>query len=96
MNLVIQFETVEDVDEAYHWYARQHVATGARFRVAFDEAVAKALEHPDGYEVLYRETRRVLLRRFPYGIYYRLAGDTLVVIACLHLRRAPRTWRARS
>ena len=42
-----------------------------------------------------RNTRRALLRRFPYGIYCRIYPDTIVIVACMHGRRDPKRWRAR-
>jgi hypothetical protein len=46
---------------------------------------------------LQRATRRALIpRRFPYGLFYRVYGDTIVIVACLHAKRDPRQWQRRS
>jgi plasmid stabilization system protein ParE len=37
-----------------------------------------------------------LLRRFPYGIYYRLYPDSIVIVACMHGRRDPKRWQSRA
>jgi hypothetical protein len=36
------------------------------------------------------------LKRFPFGIIYRIDGDTLRVLALAHRRRRPGFWRGRS
>ena len=41
------------------------------------------------------ETRRALVRRFPYAIYFRPVSDEVVVLAVMHGRRLPRRWRSR-
>jgi plasmid stabilization system protein ParE len=41
------------------------------------------------------EARRVILRRFPYGVFYEIHGDEVVVLACFHSSRDPREWQER-
>jgi len=41
------------------------------------------------------ETRRGRLRRFPYVVYYELAGDDILVLAVWHGRRDPEGWKER-
>jgi plasmid stabilization system protein ParE len=52
--------------------------------------------NPELFPVVHRQTRRALLRRFPYGLYYRIVNDQIVVVACMHGRRDPRQWQSRS
>jgi plasmid stabilization system protein ParE len=84
-----------DVEDAFHWYERQRPGLGTAFRHAVDIAVAALEANPDAYAVLHRNTRRVLLPRFPYGLYYRVVGDQPVVVGCIHAKRHPREWRTR-
>jgi plasmid stabilization system protein ParE len=42
-----------------------------------------------------REIRRALLQTFPYAVYFRVTDDAVIILAVLHLRRDPRTWRDR-
>ena len=37
--------------------------------------------------------RRVIVRPFPYGLYYRVDQDQIAVIALYHCKRAPRGWK---
>lgn len=39
--------------------------------------------------------RRVLVRRFPYAIVYRVAGEELQIVAFAHSKRKPGYWRDR-
>jgi hypothetical protein len=41
------------------------------------------------------DASRGRLRRFPYGLFYRILPDALVVLACFHARRDPRRWQER-
>ncbi len=84
-----------DVEEAYSWYEAQRPGLGDAFRRALDVAVASIEDQPESYAVLHRNTRRVLLPRFPYGLYYRVLDKSILVVACMHGKRHPRTWRSR-
>jgi plasmid stabilization system protein ParE len=84
-----------DVEEAYAWYEEQREGLGDEFRAAIDVAVDLISNNPKLWAVVHRDMRRILLRRFPYGLFYRIVGDELVVVACAHVRRHPKVWRLR-
>ena len=84
-----------DVIEAFLWYEESRPGLGGDFEAAVDEMVERIAESPQLYPVVYRDTRRALLKRFPYILYYYVAGEEIVVIACLHTRRDPRLLRRR-
>jgi len=44
---------------------------------------------------VHNETRRAVLSRFPYAIYFRVAEDEVVVLA-IHGRQHPSGWQTRS
>jgi hypothetical protein len=39
--------------------------------------------------------RRYLLQRFPYGLIYAVEGQTIFVVAVMHLKRKPGYWVSR-
>ena len=69
---------------------------GREFLALVDATLDEIRSRPLSYPVVARDTRRVLLRRFPYAIYFRAYPDAVVVVACMHGRRDPRRWRSRS
>jgi len=86
-----------DIEDAYQWYEAQRPGLGEEFLAALRLARDRVLEHPEAFPVLHRETRRALIpQRFPYGLFYRIYGDTIVVVACMHAKRDPRRWRRRT
>ncbi|MGF6349209.1 hypothetical protein [Variovorax sp. W2I14] len=36
--------------------------------------------------------RWLKLRKFPYGLHYRIRGDEVMIVACLHFRQSPAHW----
>jgi plasmid stabilization system protein ParE len=84
-----------DVEEAYRWYENQRQGLGAAFLHALDVAVSAVESRPEMYRVLHRNTRRVLLPKFSYGLYYRVMEESVLVVGCVHAKRHPRVWRSR-
>jgi len=84
-----------DIEAAYAWYEEQQVGLGDEFLFAVENAIASVVDHPEAYPVVHRDTRRILLIRFPYGLYYRTVGSKVVIVACMHAARHPKRWRSR-
>jgi plasmid stabilization system protein ParE len=88
-------EADADLQEAHAWYANIRPELGERFALAVDatvEAISKDALH---FPVVHRGRRRAGVRRFPYGIFFEIQEDRIVVIACFHGRRNPRRWQSR-
>ena len=96
MQLLVRAAAAADVEEAYLWYQRQRAGVGEEFLEAVDAILREIATHPKTYPVIHRETRRALLRRFPYAIFFRVYDETIVVIACMHGRRNPIRWKSRT
>jgi plasmid stabilization system protein ParE len=93
--VVFAAEAEADALDAFAWYDGQRPGLGAQFRDAVDAAVADIAEAPLSYAVHYRDLRRMLVRRFPYAVYYRVHPHTVVVVAIVHGRRHSRVWQGR-
>ena len=96
MELVYRLAAGRDIAEARRWYESQRIGLGREYRqaVRIVESLIKA--HPDSFPRVHGDVRRALVTRFPYAVYYqRLDADTVEIIACLHTRRRPDTWRDR-
>ena len=92
---VLRPATGADIEEAYRWYEGQRPGLGEDFLADVEAGLDLIAERPQLYPVVHRDTRRVLLRRFPYGLLYRDLGDLVVVVACFHAKREPKEWRDR-
>lgn len=84
-----------DVEEAYRWYEERRAGLGEEFLAAVQGTLESIMANPELYPVVHRQTRRALLRRFPYGLYYRVVQGQVVVVACMHASRDPRRWQSR-
>lgn len=68
---------------------------GDRFEAEVRAGLARIVELPECAPVYAGEFRRLLVRRFEHGIFYRIHGTRIVVTAVLDLRQDPAKIRAR-
>ena len=88
-------EVYDDIKIAYDWYESQRIGLGEDFLLALEESYSKISRMPRVYQIMHKIVRRKLLRRFPYGVFFILQDDEVIVIAIMHTRRKPSTWTAR-
>jgi plasmid stabilization system protein ParE len=81
--------------DAEQWYADISVHLSERFVEAVESTVQLIAEFPLRFPVVYRERRRAGVRRFPYGLFYQVEADRILLIACFHGKRNPRRWQSR-
>lgn len=94
--IVLRRAAKAEFEDAAIWYESQRRGLGEEFVIEIDEALAKVAESPMRYPVVFGEIRRTVARRFPFSIYFRLRGSTVVVLAIFHGRRDPRVWQRRA
>lgn len=98
MNLPVHVraEAARDLEDAATWYEEQGVGLGHDFLEEFRHCLQRVAERPGPYPSLHRNTRRALLRRFPFGVFYRVETGSIVVVAVLHGSRDPQHWKQRT
>jgi len=89
-------EAEHDLAEAAVWYEEQHAGLGAQFLDEVLAVTSTIAEMPRLYAILHRNTRRALMHRFPFGIYYQVDDAGIIVIAVMHGSRHPQKWKERA
>jgi plasmid stabilization system protein ParE len=88
-------EANQDLLDARTWYDNVRPELGERYALAVEATVEAIAEHSLHFPVIYQGRRRAGVRRFPYGIFFEVQDNRIVVIACFHGRRNPRRWQLR-
>ena len=81
---------------AFEWYLERSPAAAERFLAAVDDAMRRIEEAPERYPLIRGRLRRVLLERFPYGVYYKVYPSVISVVGVIHGHRHPDTWLRRA
>lgn len=92
---VLRPAAAADVEEAYRWYEAQREGLGREFLQVVGAALAELRQRPLSAPLVHQGIRRLLLRRFPYGLFYKLIRGQVVVLACFHAKRNPHRWPSR-
>ncbi len=88
-------EAEVELQEAAAWYEAISPRLAVRFVYAIDEAVKAIATAPLQYAVVSHGRRRAGVRRFPYGLFFLVEEQRIVVLACFHAKRNPRRWQKR-
>jgi len=84
-----------DYRDAARWYEDRALGVGYRFVARIEQALLLISEAPRRAATLLADIRRMRIREFPFFIYYVVEDSRIVVLAVLHARRNPTTWRHR-
>ena len=85
-----------EIVAAFEWYLERSPAAAQQFLDAVDAAMVLIEEAPERHPIIRGRLRRVLLRRFPYAVYYRVFPSTISVVGVIHGHRHPDTWLRRA
>ena len=94
--LTVRRQAKADIRQAARWYEGQRRGLGRAFVQQIDTLLDHVRANPMQHQVVYREVRRAIPRRFPYGVFYRIDGSDVLVFAVAHLHRDPSTWQDRA
>ena len=77
-----------DLLGARDWYERERPGLGDEFLDEIAGAVRELEREPERVRLYYRNFRRVLLRRFPYKIFYQIIGKRVIIFRILHAKQS--------
>ena len=86
---------LQEVEDAQAWYEARSLLAASAFLRELSVAVQRIQKAPHRYPIADAGTRRILLDRFPFTIYYREGSKNLNIVAVAHQKRRPGYWSAR-
>jgi len=85
--VIIRPNAEADLREAWSWYESQRAGLGDELLIEIGAAMHRLEADPERRRFYYRDFRRLLARRFPYKLFYRVEGDRVIVFRILHAKR---------
>jgi plasmid stabilization system protein ParE len=70
-----------DVAATFAWYEKEQAGLGQEFLIELRATYDRVADAPLAYQDLRSGIRRVLVRHFPYAVYFVAEGDVVVVLA---------------
>lgn len=93
--LEVRPEAELDALEAALWYDGEREGLGTEFLAALRATLARVEEGPRRFPLVFREFRRAILQRFPFGVFFIVEDELATVVAVTHLHRDPSVWQTR-
>ena len=86
-SLLIRPEARDDIEQAFDWYESRREGLGFEFERCLEDAFARVLRDPESHATIFDDVRRVPVRRFPFGVFYRTHASQVAVLAVYHSQR---------
>ncbi len=87
--VIVRPEAEHDLKEAFSWYEDNRTGLGYDSLLQVDAGINFIQRNPDVHPIEYKETRKHLIKRFPYKIIYLVEGKKIVILAVIHGKRSP-------
>jgi toxin ParE1/3/4 len=78
-----------DIQDAYEYYEGYQEGRGTLFLSHLDAAFTYIRNFPEIAPPFHGRYRRLLIPRFPYGIFYALESDRVIIAAVMNLQQNP-------
>lgn len=82
-----------DVESDFWYYELAHPGLGHEFKSGITEALRRIAEYPGATAEIEPGVRWLMLKQFPFKLFYLSEEDPLRVIAVVHAAADPDTWR---
>lgn len=96
MKVELHPEARAELREARRWYYERSPLSAFAFADEVDRAVSRIREAPNQFPLADHVTRRLVLRRFPFTVFYRARENEIVIVAVAHQKRRPGYWKQRA
>ena len=89
MNYSLEFlpEAKLEMKEVFLWYEGRREGLGDEFTTEVEDALERLLRSPSSYGIVFHGMRRMAVKRFPYGVYYLVRDELVLVVAVSQSRR---------
>jgi plasmid stabilization system protein ParE len=84
-----------EVTRAVIWYDRRQAGLGDGLLYEIDAVVSRIMANPVQFPLVGNNIRRAALKRFPYGLFFRVLPNKIQVLALFHTSRDPEKLRRR-
>lgn len=85
-----------ELEDIINYYNREQPSLGYTFALEAKKTFTRIAEFPEAWHPLSTNTRRCRVKDFPYAVIYNHTKEEIVVLAIMHMRRHPDSWRNRA
>ncbi|HEU5054066.1 MAG TPA: type II toxin-antitoxin system RelE/ParE family toxin [Hanamia sp.] len=86
--IIIKPIVLLDLDEALLWYEAEQPGLAKRFYQSFEIAIERIRKNPNAFFDVAPEVKKILLKKFPYKIFYTISGNKIIILGIAHVKRS--------
>lgn len=97
INMKFEFLDIAQIelDESFEYYELQQSKLGYRFVYEVRNSIERISYFPVAWQQITKNTRRCLVKNFPYGVIYQILENKILIVAIANLHRKPDYWKDR-
>ena len=85
--LLVEEAAEDEITEIGNWYQRQQKGLGVDFLIKLGDALDLIRHRPFSFPEVEPEIRRVIMKKYPYVIYFAVLGKRISVLRVRHTSR---------
>jgi plasmid stabilization system protein ParE len=89
-------EAESDLADAVMWYEGRLPGLGVDLVAKVRQTLSRIADSPELFAPLHKDVRRAPVKRFPYGVFYRIREERVEVVGVFHDSRDPAEWQGRA
>jgi plasmid stabilization system protein ParE len=86
--IIIEPRAWTDLDDIIFWYENASRGLGKRFYENFENSLNRIKKNPNAFLEIEPSVRRILIKKFPYKLFYTISGNKIFVIGIMHAKRS--------
>ena len=88
--LIIRPRTVEQARKQFVWYEEKRIGLGEDFLLSIEACLNYIQRSPFAFQKKHKDIRVGLPDKFPFGIFYFVDNDKIIVLAIFYLGQNPK------
>lgn len=90
MNILYTNRAKFEIEVAFDWYENQKEGLGIEFINKIEQSLETIKEFPESSQIIYKTFRRLIIKRFPFSVFYTIEAEGIIIHAVFDNRRDPK------
>lgn len=93
--LKVRSKAESDLAEAIRYYEEKVSGLGLKMLTSFNDTIFLISRNPKSFPLIHKQFRRAMIPHFPYGIFFMLRENSILIVRIFYLGRNPELIRDR-
>ena len=94
-SLRVNSQAQNEINKAFDWYFERSPQSAEAFLDEIGDSLKRIVAGPHRFPISTKNTRRLVLAKFPYTVFFQEKDATILVVAVAHAKRRPGYWGGR-